>query len=118
MNFSELKTLIALAPPAPPEGTKRNPTGELVYMVGMFAIMGIMFYFVLIRPQQKKAKEHAHLMKAIRPGDKVLTSGGIVGVVVSVKEKSVSIRSADTKLEVLKSAVSEITERSASPAES
>ena len=90
----------------------------MVYMLGMFAILGVMFYFVLIRPQQKKSREHADLMKALRPGDKVLTTGGILGVVISVKEKSVSIRSADTKLEVLKSAVSEIMERAASSAES
>ena len=117
MNFSGLNTVVALAPPPPPTGKERNPTGDLVYMLGMFVILGVMFYFVLIRPQQKKAKEQAALIKAIRPGDKVLTSGGILGVVISVKEKSVSIRSADAKLEVLKSAVSEITEKSASSAD-
>jgi preprotein translocase subunit YajC len=68
-------------------------------------------YFVMIRPQQKKAKEHEALLKALKVGDKVVTSGGILAVVVSVKDKSVSVRSADTKLEVLKSAVTEITER-------
>ena len=51
------------------------------------------------------------MMKTIRPGDKILTSGGIIGTVVGVKDKSISIRSADTKLEVLKSAVTQITER-------
>jgi len=51
------------------------------------------------------------MMKTLKPGDKVTTSGGIIGTVVSVKDKSVSIRSVDTKFEVLKSAVSEITER-------
>ncbi|MBI4664500.1 MAG: preprotein translocase subunit YajC [Verrucomicrobia bacterium] len=118
MNFSGLNALVALAPPPPPAGTQRNPTGDLVYMLGMFAILGLMFYFVLIRPQQKKAREHAALLKALRPGDKVLTNGGILGVIVSVKEKSVSIRSADAKFEILKSAVSEITEKAASSAES
>jgi len=72
----------------------------------------VVFYFILIRPQQKKAREHTDLLKTLKPGDKVVTSGGVLGVIVSVKEKSVSLRSADTKLEVLKSAVSEITERS------
>jgi preprotein translocase subunit YajC len=64
---------------------------------------------------RKKAKEHAEMLKTIRPGDKVVTSGGVVATVVSVKEKTVAIRSADTKLEVLKSAVSEITERTGEP---
>ena len=111
MNLSGIHAFLALAPPPQP-GTQQNPTGQMVYTLGMFVILGLMFYFVMIRPQQKKAREHADLLKALKAGDKVLTSGGILGGVVSVKEKSVSIRSADTKLEVLKSAVSEILKRS------
>lgn len=72
----------------------------------------VVFYFLLIRPQQKKSREHAELLKTLKAGDKVITSGGVLGVIVAVKDKSVSLRSADTKLEVLKSSVSEITERS------
>ena len=75
------------------------------------ALIGVVFYFILFRPQQKRAKEHANLLKAIKAGDKVVTSSGIVGVVVAVKERTISLRSADTKLEVLKSAVAEISER-------
>ena len=81
-------------------------------------LMVFVFYFVFIRPQQKKAKDHSNMMKAIRSGDKIVTSSGIVGIVVAVKDKTVSIRSADTKLEVLKSAVTEITERSGEPSPS
>jgi preprotein translocase subunit YajC len=78
----------------------------------------VVFYFILIRPQQKKAKDHTILLKTLRSGDKIVTTGGVVGVVVTVKEKTVSIRSADTKMEVLKSAVTEITERSGESSES
>jgi len=53
-----------------------------------------------------------NFMREMRAGDKVLTSSGIIGIVVGVKENSLSIRSADAKLEILKSAVSQITERS------
>jgi preprotein translocase subunit YajC len=74
-------------------------------------LMVFVFYFIFIRPQQKKARAHDTLLKTLRTGDKVLTNSGIVGIVVAVKEKTVSIRSADTKLEILKSAVTEITER-------
>jgi preprotein translocase subunit YajC len=56
------------------------------------------------------------MLKAMRPGDKVVTSGGVYAIVVSVKDKTVVIRSAETKLEVLKSAVTEITERAGEPA--
>ncbi|MEW6157988.1 MAG: preprotein translocase subunit YajC, partial [Verrucomicrobiota bacterium] len=80
--------------------------------------MGVMFYFVLIRPQQKKAKEHAALMQSLKPGDKIVTNGGILGVVIAVKDKTVSIRSADAKLEVLKSSVVDIAERAGGSSES
>lgn len=81
-------------------------------------LLVVVFYFALIRPQQKRAKQHAELLKAVKPGDKVITSGGLVGVVISVKEKTVSIRSADAKLEITKSAIAEIVERSGDEKES
>jgi preprotein translocase subunit YajC len=77
----------------------------------MFALMGIIFYFLLIRPQRTRAKQQEELLKALKSGDKIVTASGIIGVVISVKEKTVSIRSSDAKLEILKTAVSEITER-------
>jgi preprotein translocase subunit YajC len=108
MALQYFMTLLAQAT-AP--GTKPNPTAQMMQTVGMLVLMGFIFYFLLIRPQQKKAKEQDALMKTIRTGDKVLTSGGIIGTVVGIKDKSLSIRSADTKLEILKSAVTQITER-------
>ncbi len=88
-----------------------DPRAGLVSTGGMILLMGVMFYFALWRPQQKKAKEHEALIKSLKPGDKVITSGGICGVVVSVKEKTASVRSADAKFELLKSAITEIVER-------
>ncbi len=81
-------------------------------------LLVVVFYFVLIRPQQKKAREHAELLKAVRAGDKIVTSGGVVGVVLSVKEKTLTIRSADAKFEVTKSAIAEITDRGGESSES
>jgi preprotein translocase subunit YajC len=112
MNHFLANALLALSPPPAPAGTQRDPRGDTLYMIGMFAIMGIMLYFVMFRPEQKRRKQHAELLKSIRSGDKVVTSGGIVGVVVNVKDKTVSLRSADAKFEVNKSAIVEITERS------
>lgn len=77
----------------------------------------VVFYFILIRPQQKKAKEHKQLLTTLRPGDKVLTSGGVIGTVITVREKTVTLRSADAKLELTKSAVGEIVERSGDSSE-
>jgi preprotein translocase subunit YajC len=80
-------------------------------MIPMLIMMAA-FFFIMQRSQSKKAKEHEALLKSMKAGDKVLTASGIIGTIISVKDKSVSVRSADTKLEILKSAVSEITERS------
>jgi preprotein translocase subunit YajC len=112
MDLSALKALVAMAPQPTAPGTQPDPRGQMFGTLGMLVIMIVMFYFVLIRPQQKKAKEHALLLKTIRAGDKVVTSSGIVGVIITVKERTVTLRSADSKFEVSKSAVAEITERS------
>ncbi|MBX3746459.1 MAG: preprotein translocase subunit YajC [Verrucomicrobiae bacterium] len=103
--------LIGFAPPAPPAGTESTAPGwvSLVPIILLFVVM----YLVLILPQQRKAKQHGLLLKALKPGDKVITSGGIVGVVVSIRDHHVTVRSDETKLEILKSAVQEITERKA-----
>jgi preprotein translocase subunit YajC len=85
-----------------------------LFNFGVMAFMVLAMYLLLFRPQQKKARDHANMLKTIKNGDKVVTSGGVLGVVVGLKDKSVSIRSADTKLEVLKTAVTEIVERGGS----
>jgi preprotein translocase subunit YajC len=114
MNVLSPYTILALAPPAQP-GQSAPPAW--VNMVPL-ALLVVVFYFALIRPQQKKAKEHAALLKAVRAGDKIVTSSGIVAVVVTVKEKTLTIRSADAKFEITKSAIAEIIERSGEPSES
>jgi len=102
-------SVLAMAPP--PAGTQPNPTGQMLNMLGMFAMFGVVFYFIAIRPQRQQAKKHEALLKSLKAGDKVVTTSGIVGVVVGLKDKTVTLRSADTKLEILKSAVADVTER-------
>jgi preprotein translocase subunit YajC len=101
-----------LAQQTAPSGTQQNPTAALLQMLVTFALFGAVIYFIAIRPQQRRAKEQAAMLKSIRAGDKVLTSGGILAVIVTVKEKSLTIRSADSKMEISRSAVAEIIERS------
>jgi preprotein translocase subunit YajC len=112
MDLSGVNAVLAMQPQ--PGQTQPPIWTNLVFLGLMFFVM----YLVLFRPQQKKAKEHAEMLKTVRSGDKVVTSGGVVGVVVSVKEKTLSIRSADAKMEVTKSAIAEITERSGEAGES
>ena len=73
-----------------------------------FIFLFLIMYVILIRPQQKKAREHDALLKKLKVGDRVSTNGGIIGVVVGLKDNKVSIRSADSKLEMLKGAVTEV----------
>ena len=110
MNLNGLTMMLAdAAPAAAPAGQPQGPPAWTSFIPLM--LMGVMLYFIFIRPQTKKAKEQASMLKTIKAGDKVVTGSGIVGMVVSVKDKTVAIRSVDTKLEVLKSAITDITER-------
>ena len=69
----------------------------------------VIFYFLLIRPQQKKQKTHQKMLEAIQKGDRVLTSGGVYGTVVGVKENVVVLKIAENvKVEFAKSAISHI----------
>ena len=78
---------------------------SLVPMILIF----VLFYFVLIRPQQKRQKEHAKLVAAIKTGDKVVTNAGIHGIIANVKDTTVIIRIADnTKVEFDRSAVATV----------
>ncbi len=108
VNLSGLNTLLALAPPPAQPGQPQQPFW--VSLVPMLLLIAV-FYFALIRPQQTKAKKHAEMLKSVKPGDEVITSGGICGKVLTVKERTVTVRSADAKLEITKSAIAEITER-------
>ena len=55
----------------------------------------VIFYFLLIRPQQKKAKDHAKLVSSLKTGDSVVTNAGIHGVISNVKDKTVIVKIAD-----------------------
>ena len=72
------------------------PTGSpLGSMLAPLILMFVIFYFLLIRPQQKKQRQHQDMLQNIRKGDKVVTSGGLYGVVVKVTEKDVVLEVAD-----------------------
>jgi preprotein translocase subunit YajC len=96
-----------------PAGTEQDPRAGMLQMVGMLVICGVMFYFLLIRPQQKQRKDQEELLKAVKTGDKVLLNSGIFGIVSNVKDKSLMVKIADNvKIEVLKSAVGSVVQKS------
>lgn len=76
------------------------------------------FYFLMIRPQQRKAKEHKALIAAVKRGDRVVTIGGILGTVTKVVDTNeVQLEIADgVRIRVLRSSISDVVNRSAEPA--
>lgn len=109
---------IALAPPGGNEGGggmgcqqgegKGGLGGMLIPLILMFGV----FYFLLIRPQQKRQKEQRQMLSELQKGDKVITSGGIHGVISNLKENTVSIKVADNvKIEVSRANIARIVSR-------
>lgn len=58
-------------------------------------LMFVIFYFLLIRPQQKKAKEHRNMVDSLKKGDRIITSGGIHGTIVSLDETTINLEISD-----------------------
>src|SRR6266568_7738314 len=90
MTTTMLKTTNAMLALGAPPGGQQSTQPWFVQLVPFLGIIFV-FYFIFILPQQKKAKQQAAMLKGIRAGDKVLTSSGIIGIVVGVKENSLSI---------------------------
>ncbi len=68
---------------------------ELLSALMPFAILFVVFYFLLIRPQQRKAKEHKKMLDALGKGDEVITNGGLVGKVTDLGENFVEVEVSD-----------------------
>lgn len=114
MNLNQIAVMMAQAGGA---ATQPDPRGQTIMLVVWIGVMIAMVYFMMIRPQQQRSRDLNKLMTGLKAGDKVTTSSGIIGVVVAVKEKSLTLRSADTKLEVVKTSIAEVTERAGEAAE-
>jgi preprotein translocase subunit YajC len=81
--------------------------GDGTSFIIMMALMFAAFYFLLIRPQQKKQKQHSELVAALKVGDEVLTAGGILGKITGVSEHYAVISVSDnTEIKIQKASVS------------
>jgi preprotein translocase subunit YajC len=104
MNTFVLPLLMA----APPADGAAGGGGVLMTFMPFILIIAI-FYLLIIRPQNKKRKETERMLGALKKGDKIVTIGGLYGVIQSVKERTVIIKVDDNvKLEFLRSAVSSV----------
>ena|SRR6185503_4616130 len=86
-----------------------DPMIGTLIQIGQFVPLLLILYFLLIRPQQQKQKQLDKMIKALKKGDKVLTTGGIYGVVVGVDDVKAVLRIAeDTKVEFAKNAIAQV----------
>lgn len=99
-----LAIFLAQAPAASPAA----PGAGLLSLLP-FVFLFVIFYYMMIRPQQKRAKEQARLISALKTGDHVVTASGIHGMISNVKDHTVILKVADNvKIEMEKSAVTTV----------
>jgi preprotein translocase subunit YajC len=95
----------ALAQAAPPVAAGPSLITQLLFFLPLILI----FYFLLIRPQQQRAKKHAEMIAAIKRGDTVVTSGGLIGKVNKVNDAELSVDLAENvRVRVIKAMVIEV----------
>ncbi len=88
-------------------GAASSPGGEIMTFLPMIAIF-VVFYFLLIRPQQKRAKETKAMLEALQKGDEVITAGGIVGKITKLADQYATIEiAAGTEITVQRGAISQ-----------
>ncbi len=101
-----------MAAPPPAGGAATGSTGGwqaiLAQMAPLILIFAV-FYFILIRPQQQRQRQLAAMVSSVAKGDKVITSGGLVGTVWAVKDDTVVVQVGDTRLDFIKSAIVSVT---------
>ncbi len=74
---------------APPEGGQDS---NIFMSLLPFIVIIVIFYFLFIRPQQKQQKKHQEMISALQKGNRVMTSGGLIGTVVGVQEETITLR--------------------------
>jgi preprotein translocase subunit YajC len=97
----------------------QDSSSSLIITIGMVGLVLVVFYFLIIRPQNKRQKQVQTMLSALKKGDKVVTIGGMQGVVTAVKEQSVTLKvDESTKIEFQKSAIASVMDKKAPAVES
>ena len=100
----ELQTFLSLGAAegtAPAAGAAGPVPSLLASPLPLLVFMGVLFYFMILRPQKKVQNQHQEMLKSLKPGDRVLTKGGVYGTVAQVKEQILVLKVSDNvKLEV------------------
>lgn len=90
------------------QAAPQNGTGSIISMIIPFALMFLLLYVLIIRPQRKKEQERLGMIQNVKKNDYVLTTGGIYGTVLAVKDNEVILKiddSNNTKVKLAKSAI-------------
>lgn len=83
--------------------------GDIFIQLLPLILIFVVFYFLLIRPQQKRMKEHRSMLEALRRGDKIVTGGGIVGTITKAGEQELKVKIADgVEVEVMRATVTNV----------
>lgn len=97
-----------LIPEAMAQTTATSPAGGFEPLI-MLAIFGLIFYFMIWRPQSKRTKEHRNLLESLAKGDEVISSGGMAGKIIKVTDNFVILEiSQGTEVKVQKSAIASV----------
>lgn len=98
-------------------GAAASPAANPILSFFPLLIIFAIFYLLILRPQQKRTKEHKKILDALKRGDRVLTQGGLYGMVINLRGSIVELKIAEqVKVEVAKSAVTEVWPDGAIPA--
>ncbi len=90
--------------PAPQGGGQAGPADMLMQFVPLILMFAI-FWFLLIRPQQKRAKEHKRMLENLKRGDHVITSGGMIGRILELDDDSMLLECGEAKLRMSRGAI-------------
>lgn len=107
----------------------QSPGNSVLGPIFMYGAIFAIFYFILIRPQSKQRKEHDALIRAVKKGDEIVTSGGVIGEIIHIKETAkgdgspaasledrITIKSGDSRLLIERGRIARIIRRETQPA--
>jgi preprotein translocase subunit YajC len=86
----------------------------MVLIIQLVLLVAI-FYFILILPQRREAKRHKEVLAALRPGDAIVTSGGLIGEIVQLKDDQVTVKTGDSRVVVERARIARKLEAPAKP---
>ncbi|MBD5553049.1 MAG: preprotein translocase subunit YajC [Desulfovibrio sp.] len=103
---------------APAAGAEAASGTDMLMQFLPLILMFVIFWFLLIRPQQKRAKAHKQMLSELKRGDNVITSSGIIGRILEIDDEQVLLESGDSKLRVSRGAIGGLVQTRAAASDS